>query len=66
MQKNIPKSSLITLAIAVLFTAMFNYTSFFEDLSAKDFTLSIVAFIVITQMLVVIRRKIKAAAERRD
>ncbi|MGV0087371.1 hypothetical protein EEAAV_26395 (plasmid) [Rahnella aceris] len=66
MQKNIPKSSLVTLAIAVLFTAMFNYTSFFEDLSAKDFTLSIVAFIVITQMLVVIRRKIKAAAERRD
>ncbi|MCW2456477.1 UNVERIFIED_ORG: hypothetical protein M2414_004234 [Rahnella aquatilis] len=66
MQNNIPKSSLVTLAIAVLFTAVFNYTSFFEDLSAKDFTLSIVAFIVITQMLVVIRRKIKAATERRD
>lgn len=65
MQKRIPKFQLVIFAIAVLFTAMFNFTSFFGDLSAKDFTLCVVAFLVVTPLLVRLTRKIKSSAESR-
>jgi cadmium resistance protein CadD (predicted permease) len=65
MQKKMTKSSLITFAIAVLFTAMFNFTPFFGDLSAKNFTLYIVAFLVLVPLLMMVTRKLKSTAESR-